>query len=161
MVGLYDLVNNENNFPTLELIKEYDIDPNVSRTARDFAYDIDCVMNISGYDSEHSYVVALDSNGFIKAIGLLGVGNITTVICSTRNVAIYLSLMGANSFVMIHNHPSFNLEASADDIVTKVFLDDFKNVLKMEQKHNLIITPYGFHDIVTNETEDLYDLIEG
>ena len=70
---------------------------------------------IMGKDKETLYLLSLDLNNHLIKLSLLSIGTLTQTLADTREVLKTALLKGAVSIVLVHNHPSDNLEPSFED----------------------------------------------
>lgn len=64
---------------------------------------------------EYFYMMGLDSMNRIKIIDLIAFGSVNECSCYPREIFKIALLKDCISIVVIHNHPSGNLEASLED----------------------------------------------
>ena len=122
ILNQYDIYQDENYIPRLATVNQMEMDyPFDNGTIENQMIVLNDCLRIGEYESEHQFVIARDYDGYIKGIYLLGVGNTYSVIISRRNMIIFLALIGASDFYILHNHPNDNLEESEDDIVSNAF----------------------------------------
>ena len=64
---------------------------------------------------EHIYVIAIDRNNRPQSYSVVSVGTVNSSIANAGDVIRNLALQEADSFVVLHNHPSSNPEPSLQD----------------------------------------------
>ena len=67
-------------------------------------------------DREKLYVMLMDSRKKVIGINLVSVGTVDKVMMHPREIFKPAILLGASSFIMIHNHPSGDVRPSKEDI---------------------------------------------
>lgn len=81
---------------------------------------INLVYHTQALPEEYVWVLALDQKNHPVGIFEVSHGTVNASVVTPREVFMRLLLCGATYFVLIHNHPSGDLEPSADDMnVTK------------------------------------------
>ena len=89
-------------------------------------------------------VLFLDKKHQLIEDELLGIGENDQVLVSTKAVAKKALLLSAKSVILLHNHPSGELRASASDIkITKEIIAALRG-LEIEVLDHLIISPNGY-----------------
>ena len=150
----YDIFQNENNLPYIRLINNTEIEEPLSNSIEDQMFAFNEYLLLGDLESEHQYVIARDSSEEIKGIYLLGVGNVKSVDMSRRNLVLFLALIGAYDFYMIHNHPNGALEPSENDIISAACTKACGEMIEIPCVGDYIVTSNGW--IETNETEPHY-----
>jgi len=65
---------------------------------------------------EHFYVILLDNKNAVLSIELVSLGTINASLVHPRDVFRRAIKDGASTIILSHNHPSGNLEPSAEDV---------------------------------------------
>ena len=149
-VTKYNLLLDEDRHP--ELVKE---ETKIYRTESSFRNPQTVVKIFNDLyhadrrTEEYGYLLALDVKG--KPLGLfeLSHGAVDYSIINTRAVMIRLLLCGASGFILLHNHPSGNMNPSAADI----------NVTRRMQEAASIMG-IGFFDHIIIGHEEYYSFME-
>lgn len=89
-------------------------------------------------------VLFLDKKHQLIEDELLGIGENDQVFVSAKAVAKKALLLSAKSVILMHNHPSGELRASASDIKTTNEITAVLRILEIEVLDHLIITPNGY-----------------
>lgn len=134
----YTLVLDKNNHPTLEEVSCRDwygdtfYDSEIARMMRE-------LFNMNRMAMERDYVVAFDPKRQIKGVFLVGQGSSTRCSIPAGNLFTFLLLIGATSFMEIHNHIDGSLQASECDSRTTQFMQDGANLFNMLFLGSMII----------------------
>lgn len=108
-------------------------------------------MIMTNYDTdnlteEHSFVVAYNNNK-ILGVYILSKGTDSSCPVSTRMIFKFLLLIGANSFVILHNHPNGTLDASDNDLFVTRKINEASDFMDMEFIEHLILADGSFYGI--------------
>lgn len=100
---------------------------------------------------EGSYMLAINTAG--RAIGFFRIGAGSPDLCpmSIRSVFTRALLCGASSVILIHNHPSGNLEPSVDDIETTRRMIEAGNILEISVADHIIVSYEGYYSMREND----------
>ena len=71
---------------------------------------------ILGKSKECLYLLNLDVHNRLIKLSLLSIGTLTQTLADTREILKTALLKGALSIVLVHNHPSGNIQPSGEDI---------------------------------------------
>ncbi|MEW5844492.1 MAG: DNA repair protein RadC [Bacteroidota bacterium] len=97
---------------------------------------------------EKFYVVCLNSANRIIKSELISVGNLNSSVVHPREVFKVAIENNSANIILLHNHPSGNLEPSQEDIaITKKMVDSGK-ILNIEVFDHLIISGNNFASII-------------
>lgn len=116
------LYNNENTFDFMEMY-----------------------FNLSDQMTEYTYMIALDTAGKILGVFNIGHGNISSSPCPIREIIQNAILIRASSFVIVHNHPSGNLEPSEADIICYKKIKEACKLHEMKLHTYMIIGEGNFY----------------
>jgi DNA repair protein RadC len=97
---------------------------------------------------EHFYVLTLDSNNQIISKDLVSIGTLNVSVVHPREIFRNAIKDSANSIIIIHNHPSGNLEPSPEDIQVTAILKNAGKLLGISVLDHLIIAGDGFRSII-------------
>lgn len=67
-------------------------------------------------DKEHFWVIGVDTGLKVKYIDLVSLGSLDTSIVHPREVFRLAVMKAVSSVILVHNHPSGNVEPSEEDI---------------------------------------------
>ena len=157
----YDIFQDGNKIPLIKVINEIDLsDYRINVLVANSHYfqevmEIICgVLDIGNMESEHLYVIALDSDSIIKGIYLLGLGNPEGISAyEQRSLVMFLVLIGSVSFFTIHNHPNDVLKESESDTVFDAMIKGAGSVVGIKCIGNYAVTNDGYIDIFTKEVK--------
>ena len=113
------------------------------KTKKDYMLIFKNGLKLDNKRKEVSYVLALDKNK--KPIGLFEDGNgiKNKVNVQLKDIATFLLLIGAESFITIHNHPANILKDSVEDHNTQQVVMLLANLLGINYMGEYIYTKYG------------------
>ena len=161
MLNQYEIYNNYEKGVYLSIINK--IDTEDINPYSDDVYDMMCILdkylNVGEMLNEHVYVLALDSLDRMLGIHMLTIGSQKNINLDEieKNIYIFLLLLGAKSFIFVHNHPysigikKGNLDSSLDDIATTQKLKKAGEIIGIQLKGSYVITKEGYYNIETNE----------
>ena len=157
MIIQYEIYQDDNNLPFIKPIIIFDSELAQQMQEMSCEY-IDIKIDVmrqffqmQNFESEHMYVIASDSDGKIKGIYLIGIGNQREVNLNTRNMFIFLLLIGAYSCLIIHNHPNNDLHSSQDDKTCSLIYASELKVFNIKYEGSYIIGKSGFSNCDTGE----------
>ena len=101
--------------------------------------------SLAASDREMFVTVSLDTRNCILGIETASIGSLNAAIVHPREIFKAPLLMGANSIILAHNHPSGNPLPSQDDIELTDRLKNAGQLLGIEVLDHLIIVSGAFH----------------
>ena len=102
--------------------------------------EIKDVQAIRNAYKEHLLFIGLDNGNNVRNISLLGVGSNCNVLISTKDILRTALLSCSDKVILVHNHPSNNLEpSSADRHITNV-TNQILNTFNIELLDHIIVT---------------------
>ena len=144
-------VKNKLNHPTLQETRSYEWGVKISCVGD--LYVMLCELFVMDrLTIERSYVIALDHANKIKGIYQVGQGDANESHTSMQNIFTFLLLVGANSFMIAHNHVSDMPNASEADKTITAKAGIFADMFGMEFIGHMIISPNTY--IVDGGTMD-------
>lgn len=148
----YILFKDEEGKPYLNLKNEFDYEISNFDNSYDIAHMMVDLYSMHELFIEYSYVIGFDCSNNILGIVELGHETDTQTPTPIKIMFISLLLMGANKFVLVHNHPNNVMIASVADINlgSKVALG--ANLLGLDFDDQIII---GNEDFVSMRKENL------
>lgn len=96
-------------------------------------------------DKEHFFVFHLDVRNKVKIMELISLGTLNMSPVHPREVFTRAIGKRAASIILAHNHPSGNIEPSAEDIMVTKRLVDAGKLLSIEVADHIIYTHNGFY----------------
>ena len=140
----YKLSRTEERHPYLNICREIEYHTDIFTTS----YDIASLM-VEEYDMnqlfiEYVYVLGFDCSNRLLGIVELGHQTDTQTTTPIRELFISLLLMGANNFILVHNHPNNSLEPSIEDmnLTNKILLS--ANLLDIMFRDAIIVCDEDF-----------------
>jgi DNA repair protein RadC len=100
---------------------------------------------IQRWDRERSLAVPLDARNGVIGIDEVACGSVNSSIVHPREVFKAAVLANAVSIVLIHNHPSDDVEPSEDDIEITKRLVEAGKILGIEVIDHLIVSKEGYY----------------
>ena len=120
--------------------------------------------NKIGRNKEHFWLVCLASNNRILMIELISLGSVNATVVEPMDVFSFALQKRAVKLIMVHNHPSGELQPSAADLDITERMYAIGKFVKVPVIDHLIITETGYMSfaddgiIATMEKENKYDL---
>lgn len=97
---------------------------------------------IKDYSKEHFYLIALNTKNW--SIGEVSVGTLNANIVQPREVFSEAIKNKAASVIIVHNHPSGDLQPSGEDIKVTIDLKEAGKILGIEVLDHIIVTKSNF-----------------
>lgn len=124
-----------------------------------YAYDIDCIakmleeiFDIHNLAEEHVYTMAFDEDA--KPIGIVVEnGKENSVSVDYKEIAIYLRLANACTFISAHNHPGGTTYPSREDLE---IVNDLMNLFPAEFYDAIIVGGYGKNYVYSFRKEGFF-----
>ncbi len=98
-------------------------------------------------DREKLYVMLMDSRKKVIGINLVSVGTVDKVMMHPREIFKPAILLGASSFIMIHNHPSGDVRPSKEDIKFTDTIINCGNMLDIPLIDHIIFSEEKYYSI--------------
>lgn len=148
MINVYNIIKDPN--PQLNVVLTIDEPNECLYDNRDPYDDHEAVLLIlkkhlkmDKLASEHLVCVGMEC-GDVKGIFICAIGNHCSVPVYNRNLIDFLVLSGSERFIIVHNHPNGNLQASDEDKQWIPLHKQFAETIGMEFGGAYIITTEGF-----------------
>ena len=152
MVKLFDIVNNENYMPKLEVIKEFHMIEDGNIDIIEHSINSLCKLtNIRNYYREMDYIATYDHFGNLIGFFQLGSGGRKEVDFDRNIFITFIILTGAFSFAVFHNHPVESITPSQADKDHAVGLKGVGNLLDIKFRGSYIVTRNGWSRVETEE----------
>jgi DNA repair protein RadC len=100
-----------------------------------------------GLDREHLISVMLNCRKKIIGIETIGIGTLTACLASPREIFKGAILAGADSIVLVHNHPSGEPDPSNEDLRLTERLIQAGKLIGIEVADHIVIAEAGFTSI--------------
>ena len=151
-INEYKLYKNENNLPCLQICRSFDCESDICENPYDFATLMVELYDMNTLFIEYSYVIGLDFSN--RILGIVELSHETDYQTPTPLKEMFMSLllMGANKFVLLHNHPNNVMDASAADIELGRKIIQGSNLLGLKFEDQIII---GYEDYLSMKREKL------
>lgn len=94
---------------------------------------------IGEVNKEYIIVIALNSNSDINAMEICSIGTSTEGIMSTREIFKLALLSNSSRIILVHIHPSGNVEPSKEDINTTSKVIEASKIMEIEVLDHIII----------------------
>lgn len=94
-------------------------------------------------DKEHIWVVGMDTSGKIKYIDLVAIGSLSHCLFHPREIFRMAVHQAVHSIMVVHNHPSNNVEPSREDYTMLEKLTDSGKILGIPVVDSLIFQSEG------------------
>ncbi len=95
-------------------------------------------------EKEHFWVVGLNAGNFISYIELISLGTVTDTLVEPMHVFRVAVQKGAVRVILVHNHPSGKMKASANDEDVTDRLIQVGRIIKIDVMDHLIISPTSY-----------------
>lgn len=101
---------------------------------------------------EFFWVIGLEVSNYINYIELVAVGSVSAIIINPVEVLSFAVMRKCKRLVLVHNHPSGNLEPSVSDLkITKTLIAG-ASYLGIDIMDHLIITESGYYSMTDEGT---------
>lgn len=98
------------------------------------------VQEIRNAVREHLLFIGLDNRNNIRNITLLGIGSTCNVIIDTKEIIRTALFSASDKVILVHNHPSNNLEPSKDDLHLTNVTKEMLKVFNIKLQDHIIVT---------------------
>lgn len=98
------------------------------------------VQEIRNAIREHLLFIGLDNRNNVRNITLLGIGTNCDVIIDTKEIIRTALFSASSKVVLVHNHPSNNLEPSKDDLHLTNITNEMLKVFNIKLQDHIIVT---------------------
>lgn len=106
-------------FVSCKLVKEsnsrYDLDSKKISSPQSVKVIVDKVLNLNECAEEYFYILCLDTKNNVNAISLISKGCLDSTVVHPREVFKTALLNNSASIILVHNHPSGDVEPSNED----------------------------------------------
>lgn len=146
---IYDLVKDCNNRPELSVSRTIECCSNI--TCSKDVYEL--VVPEVGLDrmyEEYVFLLALNNAGCPVGIFCVAHGSASGSFSNIQGIAIRLLLVGASSFIVVHNHPSGRVTLSSEDYRTFKTLKSLGALLEVKLL-DYIVVGNGYYSIADDE----------
>lgn len=102
------------------------------------------VQEIRNAIREHLLFIGLDNKNNIRNITLLGIGTTCDVVIDTKEIIRTALYSASNKVILVHNHPSNNLEPSKADLHITDVTNEMLKVFNIQLQDHIIVTEKDF-----------------
>lgn len=102
------------------------------------------VQEIRNAIREHLLFIGLDNRNNIRNITLLGIGTSCNVVIDSKEIIRTALYSASNKVILVHNHPSNNLEPSKDDLHLTDVTNEMLKVFNIQLQDHIIVTEKDF-----------------
>ena len=149
-VNLFNLVNDENGDPKLEVINSTTM-YYINEYEMEDVIDVICrLTNARNLHLENQWAVGFNHDREILGVFHLAQGDMTGVYANDRNLATFIILTGALGFAMFHNHSVDDRTPSDSDKTSVQGHKFFQNRLGLSYYGDYIISRTGWRNINNN-----------
>ncbi len=122
------------------------------------SYPSDLCPSLKRYaylEKEHFYICTLDGGHNVIAIHLISMGILNKTLIHPREIFKPAILDMSASIIMVHNHPSGNMEPSEEDKVVTQRLADAGNLMGIKVIDHMIISKNGYYSFCESGNSSL------
>lgn len=146
MIAVYNILNDNNNKPILNIQRELDIE--ISDVSIEESVGIlNEYFDMEFLNVEHAYLIGFDNRMNITGIFLISIGTSQSCYFYKKSIAMFLLLSGTEKFALYHNHPDGNLNVSTNDNVSLYAIKSLSDILEVEFIDSVIISRNGWRCI--------------
>lgn len=98
------------------------------------------VQEIRNAIREHLLFIGLDNRNNVRNITLLGIGTSCNVVIDTKEIIRTALYSASNKVILVHNHPSNNLEPSNEDLHLTSVTNEMLKVFNIQLQDHIIVT---------------------
>ena len=150
----YKIIRDEKRHPKLMTWRKYDWNGNDFNSYENIVDMMNSCFKLNKMNEEYAYIIAFDVSLNLLGIFELGHGSTVNVQINNKEIYTFLLLVGAEQFVIVHNHPSGTLEISNDDNVFTKSVNAFSGIINIEMTESIIIAGDGYCLIKEKQLED-------
>ena len=116
------------------------ISEDIKVTSTTDVLEIKDVQEIRNAIREHLLFIGLDNRNNVRNITLLGIGSSCNVVIDTKEIIRTALYSASNKVILVHNHPSNNLEPSKDDLHLTNVTSELLKVFNIKLQDHIIVT---------------------
>lgn len=156
----YRVVHDKEMHPQLEVAHEYVYNGDY-KSYEGMVNILNSLFKMNVVAEEYLYVIAQNYNLDILGIYQLSHGNFKETRADNRELFIFLLLVGAERFVIAHNHPNGSLVKSDGDINTTKRIKEFAWTLGIDFDEHFIISKNGYSQFIHELPENKVSVWDG
>ena len=88
---------------------------------------------------EHFYVIFLNTKGKVLTYRLISIGTVNSTVCDTKEVLKWAVKLKSSAIILVHNHPSGDINPSENDILITKDIERKAKVLEVAVLDHIII----------------------
>lgn len=158
-INEYVVTHDNNMHPMLEIAHKYNYDGQCKNNT-EIVNMLNDIFRMNRMAEEYLYVVAQNYNLDILGVYQLSHGNFKETKADNRELFIFLLLVGAERFIIAHNHPSGTLVKSEGDIAVTFRIKEFANTLAIDFAEHFIISKDGYSQLIEQLPENIITLFD-
>jgi len=143
-------VNMVNNKFSLDIISNFDVNNNKISTPSDvniFYNEVIRKINYIDENKESVIVLIINTKNYLKYFNLCGIGVLDCCLVYPTEVLKPVIVSGCNSLILVHNHPSGDINASSEDIkITRDIVNSSK-LLGLKMLDHIIVGENNFNSL--------------
>lgn len=139
-VSEYRAIMDENRMPVLRETSSYCCDNEKMYNAPDkIVAFVNEVFQMDSLCEESMYMLAFDNKHHLLGVFEVSHGIVNASFARGREIFMRLLLVGAASFVLVHNHPSGDVTPSKEDITVVKTITDLSKLMEITFDDNIIV----------------------
>lgn len=150
----YKVIKDENRHPILMNAHKYKWDESFEDYGKIVRMMNQC-FNMNKLNEEYGYIVAFDYNLNILGVYEVCHGSSSGMNVNNKEIYTFLLLVGAEQFVLLHNHPSGNLQISNDDYNFTSSVNAFSALININLIESIVIAGDGYSLILKSQIDKL------
>ncbi len=136
---------------SIEIQKEQKLENKRKIKKSSEVFDLEEVQEIKDAIQEHLFLIGLDNKNNIKNISLLGVGTSNKVEIGNKDLLRIALLSGSNKVILVHNHPSGEVEPSKMDKEFTNTIYKFLKIFNIELLDHIIVSENIYKSMAEDE----------
>lgn len=96
-------------------------------------------IRVEGLMQEHLYAIFLNAKGKVLNYRLISIGTVNSAICDSKEILKWCVKLKASGLILVHNHPSGDVNPSENDIIVTKDLVMKTNVLEVLVLDHIIV----------------------
>lgn len=150
---VYEMFLSEDKVPYLE--KKIDLKSKWQVTSPNEAIDIlNYIFRAKELPEEHVWMIALNIKGEVLGVFEISHGTSSTTVLTPREIYMRALMVGANSIIVAHNHPSGDPTPSQADCDSAQRFREAGKILGITMSDFIIIADFFYHSFRENNTID-------
>ncbi len=147
----YEIINNPERTVELLAVERFDIHYEDEVDVDEILNDMKECFSLDMLDNEHIYVVSANYYGVPTGIILVSVGDHKQSMVYTRTIGIFLLLIGAKKFLMLHNHPDNEISSSNNDLISAADVQNLANIIGIDFLGSYVVGRDGWCKVGEDE----------